>query len=98
HAAAQQLKQIGNEELSEILAAIALLVELGVPSEKAAWAFLAGVRSRASATELASCDIDIGNSPSMVRKKLREPDTIAALRCQVSEQTQAWLDLHWSNF
>ena len=98
HAAAQQLKQIGNEELSEILAAIALLVELGVPSEKAAWAFLAGVRSRASATELASCDIDIGNSPSMVRKKLRDPDTIAALRCQVSERTQAWLDLHWSNF
>jgi replicative superfamily II helicase len=97
HAAAQQLKQIGNEELSEILASIALLVELGVPSEKAAWIFLAGVRSRASATELASCSVDLGNSPSEVRRKLRVPDTIAALRYEVSERSQAWLDLHWSD-
>lgn len=98
HAAAQMLKQVGDEESSECLAAIALLVELGVPSEKAAWVFLAGVRSRASATELASCDVDLGNSLSMVRIRLRDQDTIEALRYHVSERTQAWLDLHCSDF
>ena len=97
HAAAQQIKQIGNEELSETLAVIALLVELGVPSEKAAWIFLAGVRSRTSATELAACGIDLGNSPSEVRKKLHNPDTLTALYNQVNERTQAWLDLHRSD-
>lgn len=97
HAAGQQIRQIGNENLSEVLAEIALLVELGVPSEKAAWIFLAGVRSRAAATELASCETDLGNSPSEVRRKLRDSVTVAALYNQVSERTQAWLDLHWSD-
>ncbi len=97
HAAAQQIKQMGNEELSELLAAIALIVEIGVPSEKAAWVFLAGVRSRASSSEIAACDVDLGNSPSDVRKKLRDPNVLDVLREQVSERTKAWLDLHWSN-
>jgi replicative superfamily II helicase len=97
HAAAQQVKHLGNEELSETLAAVALLVELGVPSEKAAWIFLAGVRSRASATELATCGVDLGDSPSKVRRRLRDPDTVAALRDQVSQRTKTWVDLHWSD-
>lgn len=97
HAAAQQIKQMGNEELSETLAAIALLIELGVPSEMAAWIFLAGVRSRASATELADCEVDLGNSPSEVRRKLSDPKIIVALRGLVDKRTQAWLDLHWSD-
>jgi len=97
HAAAQQIKQIGYEELGETLASIALLVEIGVPSEKAAWIFLAGVRSRASAAELATCGIDIGNSLSEVRKKLRDQDTLVEVREHVSQRTQAWLDLHWAD-
>jgi len=97
HAAAQQIRQLGCDDLSETLAAMALLVELGVPSEKAAWIFLAGVRSRASATELAACEVDLGNSLSQVRANLRDPDTVVALQARVSEATRAWLDLHWSD-
>jgi hypothetical protein len=95
HAAAQQVKQQGNDDLSETLAAIALLIEIGVPSEKAAWIFLAGVRSRASATEIAAGGTELGSSLSEVRKNLRNPEILAVLRDQVGEQTKAWLDLHW---
>lgn len=96
HAAAQQIKHMGNEELSETLAAIAIIVELGVPSEKAAWVFLAGVRSRASATELAACGLDIGSSLASVRRKLCDLELVTALRPLVSESSQVWLDLHSS--
>jgi hypothetical protein len=88
---------MGNEDLFETLSSVALLVELGLPSEKAAWIFLAGVRSRASATELAACGIDLGSSLSEIRRNLSEPDAIAALRDRVSERTKAWLDLHWAD-
>ena len=96
HAAAQQIRQMGNEELSDTLASVALLVELGVPSETAAWIFLAGVRSRAASTELAQCGVDLGTSPSTVRRRLRNKDTVDELASCVSEATQAWLDLHWA--
>ena len=86
---------MGNEDLFETLSSVALLVELGLPSERAAWIFLAGVRSRASATELAACGIDLGRSLSEIRRNLSEPSTIAALRDRVSERTKAWLDLYW---
>ena len=96
HAAAQQIRQMGNEELSDTLASVALLVELGVPNEAAAWIFLAGVRSRAASTELAQCGVDLGASPSMVRRRLRDKDTLDELASRVSEATGAWLDLHWA--
>ncbi len=97
HAAAQQIRQIGNEELSETLSAIALIVELGVPSEKASWIFLGGVRSRVSATVLASCGVALGNSPLEVRRKLRDSEIIATLSGLVDERIQAFLDLHLSD-
>jgi len=96
HAAAQQIRQMGNEELSDTLASVALLVELGVPSETAVWIFLAGVRSRAASTELAQCGVDLGTSPSTVRRRLRNKDTLDELASCISEATQAWLDLHWA--
>jgi hypothetical protein len=89
HAASQQIKLMGKEDLFETLSSVALLVELGLPSENAAWIFLAGVRSRASATELAACGIDLGSSLSEIRRNLSDPDTIAALRDLVSERTKA---------
>ncbi len=96
HAASQQIKQMGNEELSDILSSVALLVELGVPSEAAAWIFLAGVRSRAASTELAQCGVDLGASLSTVRRRLRDKDTLDELASRVSEATRAWLGLHWA--
>lgn len=97
HAAAQQIRQMGNEELFDTLASVALLVELGVPNEAAAWIFLAGVRSRAASTELAQCDVDLGTSPSTVRRRLRDKDTLDELASCVSDATRAWLDLHWAD-
>lgn len=96
HAASQQLRQMDNEELSDILASVALLIELGVPNESAAWIFLAGVRSRAASTELAQCGVDLGASPSAVRRRLRTRDVLDELASRVSEATRAWLDLHWA--
>ena len=96
HAASQQLRQMDNEELSDMFASVALLVELGVPNESAAWIFLAGVRSRAASTELAQCGVDLGASPSAVRRRLRERDVLDELASRVSEATRAWLDLHWA--
>ena len=96
HAIAQQIKQMGNEELSDTLASVALLIELGVPNEDAAWIFLAGVRSRVASTELAQCGVDLGDSPSAVRRRLRNKDTLDELASCVSEATRAWLDLHWA--
>jgi len=96
HAAAQQIRQMGNEELSDTLASVALLVELGVPSETAVWIFLAGVRSRAASTELAQCGVDLGKSPSTVRRRLRNKDKLDELASCLSEATQAWLDLYWA--
>lgn len=96
HAASQQVRQMGNEDLSNVLASVALLTEIGVPSQAAAWVFLAGVRSRAASTELAQCGIDLGSSPGQVRRKLRDQDVVEDLERNVGEATQAWLDLYWS--
>jgi replicative superfamily II helicase len=94
HAAGQQIKQMGNEGIYETLSSIALLVELGLSSETAACIFLAGVRSRASATEIAACSVRLGNTPAAVRRKLKDPEILDQLRQEVSEQTRAWLELH----
>ena len=96
HAASQQLRQMDNEELSDKLASVALLVELGVPNESAAWIFLAGIRSRAASTELAQCGVDLGGSPSSVRRRLRDRNVLNELTSRVCEATCAWLDLHWA--
>jgi hypothetical protein len=86
-----------NEELSDKLASVALLVELGVPNESAAWIFLAGIRSRAASTELAQCGVELGESPSAVRRRLRDRGVLNELASRVCEATRAWLDLHWAD-
>jgi len=96
HAASQQLRQMGKEDLAKVLASVALLVELGVPNEVAAWVFLTGVRSRAASTELAYCGADLGASFGEVRKRLQDNEVVEELKARVSESTRAWLDLHWS--
>ena len=96
HAASQQLRQMGKEDLAKVLASVALIVELGVPNEVAAWVFLAGVRSRAASTELASCGADLGASFGEVRRGLQDNGVVEELKAHVSESTRAWLDLHWS--
>ena len=93
HAASQQLRSSDRTNQADVLAKIALLVELGVPTELAARIFLAGVRSRAAASELAALDVVFGTSISEISRTLRNPELNEQLRPQVSSATAVWLDL-----
>lgn len=94
HAASQQLRSGDNDSASaDVLSRLALLIELGVPSERAARVFLAGVRSRESATELASLELDIGTSVAEISRELRDPRVLAQAQSQVSASTASWLEL-----
>jgi hypothetical protein len=93
HAASQQLRGAEEPEKADALAKLALLVELGVPTDLAARIFLAGVRSRAAATELASLDVAFGLSILEISRSLRSPDFADALRPLVSPSTAGWLEL-----
>lgn len=96
HAAAQQIKLMGNETIAEILSSIALIVELGVPREKAALIFLAGVRSRVAATEVSTCGLDFGSSIAEIRRNLHNAEVMARLFLLVSRNSQQWLRMYWS--
>jgi hypothetical protein len=93
HAAAQQLRGAGDSERADALESVALLVELGVPTDLAAMIFLAGVRSRAAATELARVETAWGEGVAGVSRRLRNADFVASLTPQVSENARVWLDL-----
>jgi hypothetical protein len=93
HAAAQQLRGNGQPERAAALARLALLVELGLPSEKAARIFLAGIRSRAAAVEIASLGIDFGSTIAEIGRNLRDQEIVDALRMLVSPEAAEWLDL-----
>jgi hypothetical protein len=77
----------------DALARIALLVELGVPTETAARIFLAGVRSRAAATELAGLGMDLGETVAAISRNLQSEDVVGPFRALVSPATGEWLVL-----
>jgi hypothetical protein len=93
HAVSQQLRSAGNEEAADTLARVALLVELGVPTSLAARLFLAGIRSRAAATELSQVHIDFGDSVGDAMRRLRDDAIRESLRDEVTDATAVWLDL-----
>jgi hypothetical protein len=93
HAASQQLRGAEEPERADALAKIALLVELGVPTDLAVRIFLVGVRSRAATTELAALDVAFGSSISEISRKLRSSEFADQLRPLVSPATAGWLDL-----
>jgi DEAD/DEAH box helicase len=94
HAASQQLRGTGQTEQADTLAKISLMLELGVPSELAAQIFLAGVRSRRAATELAALD-DIRFSSNLVEisRTLRDSQFVNEILSRVSDGTAHWLNL-----
>lgn len=98
NAVAQLLKTTGDEEHSEILGDIGMLVELGLPTTSSAVIFLAGVRSRVAATELSKTSIDLGSSIKQVKRNLRNENIVIALKREVGESTKMWLDLHWETY
>lgn len=93
HAASQQLRNADESARADTLSKIALLVELGVPNDLAARIFLAGVRSRAAATELGTLDVEFGSTVSEISRKLRTSEFADRLRPRVSPATEGWVDL-----
>lgn len=93
HSASQQLRSAGEVDRADLLAGLALVVELGVPNERAGRVFLAGVRSRAAAAELGVLDADLGNGVAAISRKLRNPEFCEGIRPRVSESTNVWLHL-----
>lgn len=93
HAISQELDKAVEEERIKAMAVIALLVEIGVPTELAARIFLAGIRSRVAATELSRLDAQFGDSVSAISNNLLDPDFMDALIPQVSTPTAEWLKL-----
>src|SRR5690606_6751883 len=92
NAAGQELRAIG-DEAADTIDSLALLTELGVPSETAALVFLAGIRSRVAAVELAAHakDFAFGSSISAVARRLRDDVVVAGLRELVAPSTAEWL-------
>ncbi len=93
HGASQQLRAGELPEQADVLGVVALLLELGVPTEIAARVFLSGVRSRVAATELGGVLTDLAVPAEQVRASLAQPEFIARIRPSVSPTTAVWLDL-----
>jgi hypothetical protein len=93
HAISQQLRRADEAERADVMAKLALLVEIGVPNEVAARIFLAGVRSRVAATELASLDVEFGTGVAVIARQLRSHELADRLKPLVSSVSEAWLDL-----
>ncbi len=93
HAASQQLRSGGEEERADILARMALLLEIGVPSELSARIFLAGIRSRSAAAELATLGAPFSNNILQIRRQLCDSEFVETLRPLVSSATAVWLEL-----
>lgn len=93
HALSQKLDKIVEPERANALSSIALLIEIGVPTDLAARIFLAGIRSRVAAVELSQLNVPFGLTISSVRDNLRNPSFINSLISQVSSETTVWLNL-----
>lgn len=93
NAISQKFNKDLEQERVEVFSKIALLTELGVPNELAARIFLAGIRSRVAATELAELDVFYGKSILTVSRNLRDTDFIATLSPLLSPASASWLEL-----
>jgi hypothetical protein len=93
HALAQNFDAEAEERYIEIFNLLGLLLEVGVPSESAAKVFLAGVRSRAAATELGAFVTDSSASPKHIRNSLLKKEIVEQLEERVSAETFNWIEL-----
>ncbi len=96
HAVSQQLRAANDTERADVLDEMALLVEIGVPSALAARIFLAGVRSRVVAAELALFDsrgIQFANNVRILTTQLGSKQFFALVSQYVSDSARRWLEL-----
>jgi hypothetical protein len=89
HAVARSFDQETEADVISFYTRLAQSVELGLPDETSANIFLAGVRSRNAAVELAQIDSFIGQSIPNIKRTFAEGlDADIAL----SEEARVWLD------
>ncbi len=96
HAISQQLRAAEESVRAEALDEIALLVEIGVPIDVAARVFLAGIRSREAATEIAALgdgDTEFPKSIRALAERLRCDEFFEFMRKSATERTVRWLEL-----
>ena len=93
HAGSQVLAKDGNDEHSEVLDILAALVEFGLPNITAVNVFLAGIRSRKCACEIAETAEEWRSTPAAIRKQLCDPEVLTRIHPLISADTKSWINL-----
>lgn len=93
NAIAQQFDPLWDDAQRSLVSDVAMAVELGLPSTIAARIFVAGVKSRASSTELAAWPMGYSQSVSQLTEQLRDKQFSLEWLPLLSEATQRWLSL-----
>lgn len=91
HGAAQILAKKGYKEDSDVLDALAAMLEFGLPNPIAVNIFLAGIRSRVVACELASLNEEWESIPAAIRKQLCNSEIVLRITPQISDNALSWL-------
>lgn len=90
HGISQLFDSVLEETIVQTYSSIAMFVELGLPNLTSSNIYMAGVRSRSAALELASIDIFTGKSVSDIKQILTD---IQVSDKNISNTAQVWIDL-----
>ncbi|MGL6028537.1 MAG: DEAD/DEAH box helicase, partial [Legionella sp.] len=97
HAAAQTLSKKGFKEDSEVLDLFATMLEFGLPNLTAVYIFLAGIRSRVVACELALLDEEWESNSNAIRNQLCDPEVLFRITPHISDNARSWLGVLGAN-
>lgn len=90
HGISQLFDSVLEETIVQTYSSIAMFVELGLPNLTSSNIYMAGVRSRSAALELASIDIFTGKSVSEIKQIFTD---IQVSDKNISNTAQVWIDL-----
>jgi len=90
HGISQLFDPVREETIVQTYSSIAMFVELGLPNIASSNIYMAGVRSRSAALELASIDIFNGKSVPEIKRILT---SVEVSKENISNIAQVWIDL-----
>lgn len=90
HGISQLFDPVWEETIVQTYSSIAMFVELGLPNITSSNVYMAGVRSRSAALELASIDIFNGKSVPEIKRILT---SVEVSKENISNIAQVWIDL-----
>lgn len=90
HGISQLFDPVWEETIVQTYSSIAMFVELGLPNITSSNIYMAGVRSRSAALELASIDIFNGKSVPEIKRILT---SVEVSQENISNIAQVWIDL-----